>query len=701
MTIRRIKMIRRKKKMIKRRKRIFLSFLLITIFLITSRTSSYSVFAGNKLGKAENSAAKLNSIAAESADWQPNTTNYVSPEQNGLVLSKKVEKVIDTDDKYGRQIFQIDLHAEAISNVVVKQTPADIILILDNSSSLSGVMDAVNGEASVKMERALKDAAENFAVNLKTISPKCNIAVINSKPKQDATTCTKLLSVGTEIDDIKTAIEEFDPNSGVAVDNGLAKAEEIYAALAPDPDRARIVIVVAGSSNWGTSNANYAYNSANNLKSSYNASIYTIGIYQTANSLDQIMWNVSSNNPYSGTLPGNFEYLPNTNLPNGIANHYLTTTNVDTLNAIFDKISEQLGTTLKNAVVRDYIDSRFNLIDSNGNQLQVGETISAGNYSGTIRKDASGGIYIEWTDVELAPPSADNSIPAKTFTASIYVEPKDEFIGGNNVPTNSENISAVYAVSDGQGINVGSFPIPLVNVPLRLKVNPITDYVLLGEGIPKDEAGAQNEIFNKNLSTDTVFVYPPDNFHYAWSTDFTKEITPETVSKYTLTITANPVEYIQDTADDHYQTAVGTLATSIQATGVYTVIPVKPIITGSDYNIFLGETAGDGGATTLANALSLSIPDNDISGNVIPPKVKTDLEKRLTDYELAISVTYQDPEGKPNYENSVYNNSLINYAPTESTKLYLTVTVRNILIEKDIHVKTSSSQKIKLKQCRQ
>lgn len=154
------------------------------------------------------------------------------------------------------------------------------------------------------------------------------------------------------------------------------------------------------------------------------------------------------------------------------------------LSMIFTKIAEQAGTEVKDVTIRDEISESFVPCDENGNVYQADQTISDNGRIGTVRKDANGGYYIEWTEVTLTPDQIDSAgkvtEAAKTFTGTLYVKPRDGFLGGNNVPTNGEN-SGVYTADNNP---IKPFPQPEVNVPIKLNAQNATKNIYYGNSAP-------------------------------------------------------------------------------------------------------------------------------------------------------------------------------------------------------------------------
>lgn len=173
------------------------------------------------------------------------------------------------------------------------------------------------------------------------------------------------------------------------------------------------------------------------------------------------------------------------NRPNG---YYLTTSNADQLKEIFTKIAQQTGEAVKDVTIRDEISESFVPCKADGAPYQVGDTIVAGNYKGTVRQDnthgTNGNYYIEWTNVTLTPEQIDSdghvTEAAKTFTGTLYVKPRDGFLGGNNVPTNGKN-SGVYTADNNR---IKLFPQPEVNVPIKLDAQNTTKNIYYGNPAP-------------------------------------------------------------------------------------------------------------------------------------------------------------------------------------------------------------------------
>ncbi len=186
--------------------------------------------------------------------------------------------------------------------------------------------------------------------------------------------------------------------------------------------------------------------------------------------VNEYMYRLSSNRP-DGTHVDGWEWKNGTgytniktrNLKEG---YYLTTDNSSELDKIFQQIADQTGKPIENAIIRDYISPYFQLVDQNGNPIEVGGTVQSGKYSGVVRED-SNGIYVEWTNVTLKPMEPGKPETEEKFSGTLYIKPKAEFMGGTNVPTNIYGISGVYSNDEC----IGSFKECVANVRVKNEYN--------------------------------------------------------------------------------------------------------------------------------------------------------------------------------------------------------------------------------------
>ena len=253
--------------------------------------------------------------------------------------------------------------------------------------------------------------------------------------------------------------------------------------------------------------------------------------------------------------------------------YYLTTDNAAELQRIFTQIAQQTGEAVKDVTIRDEISESFVPCDAAGNAYNVGDTITSNGKTGTVRQDANGNYYIEWTNVTLTPEQVDSNKvvtkPAETFQSTLYVKPRDGFLGGNNVPTNGSE-SGVYTAA---GEAVKKFPQPEVNVPIKMGAfEAQTRNIYYGNAAPT----------LPELSTATPME--------AWQTRYVTitrtsntDVSNTTDGEYAVTVTVTP--------EAAKETSAGAPAIA-QTTTVNSVVHVyKPEITFNDSRINYGETA--------------------------------------------------------------------------------------------------------------
>ena len=142
--------------------------------------------------------------------------------------------------------------------------------------------------------------------------------------------------------------------------------------------------------------------------------------------------------------------------------YYYNTDQVSNLEDLFDSMFNTIvnGIPVENVTITDVIDPRFEIVDA----TNIGQ-------GGTYDRDTG---TITWTDVNL--PYSDSA--SGGWTVTFTIKAKDEFMGGNVVPTNG----ASSGVS-GSGDTV-LFPQPAVNVKsLGLEVPVLEETVYLGDNV--------------------------------------------------------------------------------------------------------------------------------------------------------------------------------------------------------------------------
>ena len=208
--------------------------------------------------------------------------------------------------------------------------------------------------------------------------------------------------------------------------------------------------------------------------------------------------------------------------------------NVEELKAIFKNIQTTIthNQDMKNAQIKDVIDPRFIILDDSGKPITsdysgIDNGITLNN-GGTVYYDkTTGNQYIVWNEQTI--PNSKNG----NWKKSITVKAKDDYIGGNNVPT---NISPDSMIHTGYGDAV--LPQPKVNVKAELKVKNKEVTIYKGDSLPNTDT-VLNEMFDLTGNTSKYNV-PANSFTTKWYSD------PECKTEVTnLTADTNTTYYLK------------------------------------------------------------------------------------------------------------------------------------------------------------
>ena len=315
---------------------------------------------------------------------------------------------------------------------------------------------------------------------------------------------------------VNAAITALAANGATRTDLGMDMAQRILDAN-PVPEgetRNRIVIVFTDGSPTSSNGfemdvANAAINEANAIKNS-GATVYSIGIFSGA---DASSAGTKPNNDLSKTsnkltAACNW-FMQQVSSNNGTPRspgYYLSAGDSDSLNSIFQQISNNIttggsSTTLgSETVVKDIISPYFKLPDGTTvNDIRIdtyactgkdGNTYAWSSTSGgnggataTVNGDqvsVTGFDFSEnWCGTET---NADGTttVRGKKLVISFTVDPKNGFLGGNDVITNAS--AGIYENSSAQ-TPVMTFEQPTVNVPIQNVTVTATDknVYLLGD----------------------------------------------------------------------------------------------------------------------------------------------------------------------------------------------------------------------------
>ena len=335
-------------------------------------------------------------------------------------------------------------------------------------------------------------------------------------------------SVGVQ--NVSASIGALSADGGTLTNLGLEMGNGIFGAnpIAEGESRNRIVIVfsdgVPGWNGYDSDIAAKAIAQANTAKNTYGATVYTIGIFSGADATSA----GSTGNNSTEADKGNYflqRVSSNTQYPQS-PSYYLSAGDSTSLNSIFQQISNNIttggsATTLgSETVVKDIISPYFTLpagttvndirIDTYACTGKDGNTYAWSSTSGgnggataTVNGDqvsVTGFDFSEnWCGTET---NADGTttVRGKKLVISFTVDPKNDFLGGNDVPTNTN--AGIYENGSAQA-PVMTFEQPTVNVPIKDVTVTATDknvYLLGGVTAEQLKNGATVKVGDVELN---------------------------------------------------------------------------------------------------------------------------------------------------------------------------------------------------------
>lgn len=466
---------------------------------------------------------------------------------------------------------------------------------------------------------------------------------------------------------LSTAIERLGSSGDTYLEYGMVMANKIfeqYPITADDTSgRQRVVVVFtdgypapSGTNDFNYSMANNAIDKANTTKQTYKATVYTVGVFNTADptadietnfATDDGWWSdgwgesgnnltdqqeavaanrymhyVSSNFPGATNLNQGGSMNPNANPFAGGDSYYLSAADSGSLNNIFQQISDQIetgGTTstlTSDAVVKDIISPQFTLPAGTTAANITVETYActgkdaSGNYTWSKNADAMGarasisdndkqvnvtGFNFSENYVGTVTENGNTTYRGNKLVISFKVQPKADFLGGNEVYTNTS--AGIY--ENGSAENpLLTFDRPTVNVPIKdVTVTAKDKNVYLKGKVTADQLKDGAEISVGNVTLDltkenygleswqteyvdiTVTVKDKDNNVISDKLEDLKEDTT-----YTVEVTVSPKNEGTSTAEK------GDAATAKTGTSEKNIYVFKPELTFKDSTAYYGES---------------------------------------------------------------------------------------------------------------
>lgn len=445
----------------------------------------------------------------------------------GMEMSKTLQ--LNADGKTGT--LTLEAYATGNSQVVQKNVPLDIVLVLDQSGSM-----AYTFSGNTKRQAALKNAVKNFISSVadkydpETSDHRMAVVTFDSS----ASTLVNWTQVdGTGKDTLTTAIDGLpkSPEGGTQVGKGMQRAQTLldnstYKGSNP-AQRTQVVIMFTdgepGDYDFDISVANDAIKAAKTMKDN-GVVVYTIGIFtgadpsqlygtrRNANNDGSVgdYWNseTASANRYMNYVSSNFKTAADLGLEDyyyygyyhritknytrDSSNYYLAASDADGLNNVFSTISSTIGgsdsTLTATATMVDVISKYFQLPKNYLDSLKA-YTVP---FTGT---DASGNRQWGANQTRYTPSVEDDKVSVTGFNYSdnwvgfhtdkdgkqtargskmvleIPIQVKDGTVG--EVPTNDLNNSGIL---DGNGDMFAKFVSPVVKYAY-FTVVPVTSSV--------------------------------------------------------------------------------------------------------------------------------------------------------------------------------------------------------------------------------
>lgn len=459
----------------------------------------------------------------------PNGVSVVNPGGStegtvGMEMSKTLQ--LNADGKTGT--LTLEAYATGNSQVVQKNVPLDIVLVLDQSGSM-----AYTFSGNTKRQAALKNAVKNFISSVadkydpETSDHRMAVVTFDSS----ASTLVNWTQVdGTGKDTLTTAIDGLpkSPEGGTQVGKGMQRAQTLldnstYKGSNP-AQRTQVVIMFTdgepGDYDFDISVANDAIKAAKTMKDN-GVVVYTIGIFtgadpsqlygtrRNANNDGSVgdYWNseTASANRYMNYVSSNFKTAADLGLEDyyvyhritknytrDSSNYYLAASDADGLNNVFSTISSTIGgsdsTLTATATMVDVISGYFQLPKNYLDSLKA-YTVP---FTGT---DASGNRQWGANQTSYTPSVEDDKVSVTGFNYSdnwvgfhtdkdgkqtargskmvleIPIQVKDDTVG--EVPTNDMDNSGIL---DGNGDMFAKFVSPVVKYAY-FTVVPVTSSV--------------------------------------------------------------------------------------------------------------------------------------------------------------------------------------------------------------------------------
>lgn len=280
-----------------------------------------------------------------------------------------------------------------------------------------------------------------------------------------------ITTVGNSQLEMIKAVGKITADGGTSPQKGLKKAQEQLKNVENDDLSKYIILFTDGAPSY-KSNTKATETSISTLKDK--ATIFTVALS-------------SGGLEVPGSEKNNIEWMK------GLATdeqHAFNVSDASGLGSIFKTIQDTIthNIEIKNATITDVIDPRFVIINDNNNTIitneDLAEPITLKN-GGVVSLNENGYQVVTWNEQTIP-----NKAEGKQWSNTITVRAKDEYIGGNNVPT---NVAPDSKITTGYGNAI--LPQPKVNVKSDLVVNNNETTIFYGDTVPTTK-DVINALFN-------------------------------------------------------------------------------------------------------------------------------------------------------------------------------------------------------------
>ena len=318
-------------------------------------------------------------------------TSVTTDTEDGVHISKKVEKAAD-----GNYNLVMEAYVEGNTKIVDSSRPLDIVLVLDVSGSMSWNM---SDSDETKRINALKTAVDAFIDKVaekntsdgKMVGHRISIVKFAGSKTDDVGNGTYLMGYRnysqivkhlTDVDtkgknDLKREVNKLTPGGATRADYGMQLANKELENSLKDQSRDKVVVMFTdgtptSESSFESSVASDAISASKKLKDK-NVKVYTIGIFEDADPNADVTTDASKENKYMQAVSSNYpeatfkkiktKYTWNFGTRAENSNYYLTATDADGLNKVFQEISDSITHTTvmanASAVLRDTLMKQF------------------------------------------------------------------------------------------------------------------------------------------------------------------------------------------------------------------------------------------------------------------------------------------------------------------------------------------------------